>query len=124
MKKHSAQQTPIFHAIERLLDWSIPVVERLPKSLPFQRVGARVIDKTLESLDLASLAYDSINDEVRANYLGYLITDIRTVRASFDTLARLKCISQKQQVVYIELTSGILSQAAAWQCKGLRTTND
>ena len=122
--KHSAQQTPIFHAIERLLDWCMPVVERLPKSLPYQRVGARIIDKTLESLDLASLAYDSINVEARVNYLGYLITDIRTVRASLDVLVRLRCVSQKQQVAYIDLTSGILSQAAAWQCKGLRTAND
>ena len=122
--KHSAQQTPIFHAIERLLDWCMPVVERLPKSLPYQRVGARIIDKTLESLDLASLSYDSINVEARINYLGYLITDIRTVRASLDVLVRLRCVSQKQQVAYIELTSGILAQAAAWQRKGLRTAND
>ena len=122
--KHSANQTPIYHAIERLLDWCMPVVERLPKSLPYQRVGTRVIDKTLDALDLASLSYDCINDEARANYLGYLITDVRTVRASLDVLVRNKCISQKQQVAYIDLTSGILAQAAAWQCKGLRTAND
>lgn len=86
---HSAQQTPICHTIERLLDWCMPVVERLPKSLPYQRVGARIIDKTLESLDLASLAYDSINVEARVNYLGYLITDIRTVGGLHDALHRL-----------------------------------
>ena len=32
-------QASIYREIERLLEWSIPVVERLPRSLPYKELG-------------------------------------------------------------------------------------
>lgn len=48
-------QLPIYRAVERLMTWAIPVIERLPKSLPYQTLGGLLIRDIRECMDAVIL---------------------------------------------------------------------
>ena len=46
-------QASIYREIERLLEWTIPVADRLPKSVSWRELGGLLVRDLKESLDFA-----------------------------------------------------------------------
>ena len=54
-------QASIYREIERLLEFTIPMAERFPKSLPYRELGGRLILDLKESMDFVVLAFQAEN---------------------------------------------------------------
>ena len=54
-------QASIYREIELLLEFTIPMAERFPKSLPYRELGGRLILDLKESMDFVVLAFQAEN---------------------------------------------------------------
>lgn len=109
-------QLPIYRAVECLLIWAIPMVERLPKSLPYQVLGGRIIANINDCLDAIIFATQS-TDYTRIGQLNILIARMTTVKTAMRTLKATKKIAANQEVQFLDLINPIAMQAGAWRNK-------
>ena len=72
----------IYRDIERLLEWSIPVVERLPKSLPYRELGGKLVRDLSEALDFVVLAFQADGPLARLECINGMIMRMTSVKTS------------------------------------------
>ena len=109
-------QLPIYRAVERLMIWAIPVVERLPKSLPFQTLGGLLIRDIRECMDAVILTTQAAG-YTRIESLHILIARMTSVKTTMRVLKASKKITAQQEVQFLDLINPIAMQAGAWMCK-------
>lgn len=106
-------QLPIYRAVERLMLWAVPYVERLPKSLPYQTLGGLLIRDIRECLDAIILATQA-SDYTRIEALNILVARMTAVKTTMRVFKNLKKITEKQEVQFLDLINPIQMQAGAW----------
>lgn len=109
-------QLPIYRAVERLMAWAIPVIERLPKSLPYQTLGGLLIRDIRECMDAVILTTQA-TDYTRIEALNILIARMTSVKTTMRVLKASKKITAQQEVQFLDLINPIAMQAGAWMCK-------
>lgn len=109
-------QLPIYRAVERLMIWAIPVVERLPKSLPYQTLGGLFIRDIRECMDAVILTTQA-SDYTRIEALNILVACMTSVKTTMRVLKASKKITAQQEVQFLDLINPIAMQAGAWMCK-------
>ncbi len=109
-------QLPIYRAVERLMIWAIPVVERLPKSLPYQTLGGLFIRDIRECMDAVILTTQA-SDYTRIEALNILVARMTSVKTTMRVLKASKKITAQQEVQFLDLINPIAMQAGAWMCK-------
>ncbi|MCM1219919.1 MAG: hypothetical protein NC548_36060 [Lachnospiraceae bacterium] len=126
-------QLPIYRAVENLFLWLIPVTERLPKSLPFQSMGATLIRELNDCLDVIVVAHgldkNSPNYEMaRRDCFGVLVSRMTSIKTKMRVLQQTKIkvkdaqgkiksapiFSPKQVAKFLDLVNPIAIQAGAW----------
>lgn len=115
-------QTPIYRAIERLLQWAIPLTERLPKSLPYQTLGGELIRDIKLSLDAVIVAMQTTEAETRLKCIDIIIGRMTTVKTTMRQFAQARIkdapvVSYKQEAAFLDLINPIATQAGAWRNK-------
>ncbi len=109
-------QLPIYRAVERLMIWVIPFVERLPKSLPYQTLGGLLVRDIRECLDAVILATQA-SEYARLDAINILIARMTAVKSTMRCLKAVKKITAQQEVQFLDLVNPIAMQAGAWRCK-------
>jgi hypothetical protein len=127
--RHHASQTPIYRLTERLLQWSVPAVERLPKSIPYQILGSRLVSNIAEILDFIVMAYEldsnlSSYQQSRRHCYANINARIIAIKTSVRVLTAVKytdkkhgkvpLISPKQEANFLDLVNQLAGQAMAW----------
>lgn len=107
-------QLPIYRAVERLMMWAIPFVERLPKSLPYQTLGGLLIRDIRECMDAVILTTQA-SGYTRINAINILIARMTAVKSTMRTLKGVKKITAQQEVQFLDLINPISMQAGAWK---------
>lgn len=112
-------QTPIYRAIERLLQWAIPITERLPKSLPYQKLGGEMIHDIKLCLDATIMAVNSADPKTRLQCIEIIIARMTTIKTTMRQFAQARIkgapvISYKQEAAFLDLIQPIATQAGAW----------
>lgn len=115
-------QAPIYRAIERLLQWAIPITERLPKSLPFQTLGGEMIHDIKLCLDATIMAMQASDATTRLNCINVIIARMTTVKTTMRQFAQARVrdtpvVSYKQEAAFLDLINPIATQAGAWRNK-------
>lgn len=119
-------QTPIYRAIERLLQWAIPLTERLPKSLPYQVLGGEMIRDIKLCLDAVIAAMHTTDAQAKIVCIDAVIarmTAVKTTMRQF-TQAKIKLapvVSYKQEIAFLDLLNPIAIQAGAWRSKAAQS---
>lgn len=108
-------QLPIYRAVERLMTWAIPFVERLPKSLPYQTIGGLLIRDIRECMDAVILTTQA-SGYTRIEPLQILIARMTAIKTAMRVLKATKRITAKQEVQFLDLINPIATQAGAWMC--------
>ena len=106
-------QLPIYRAVERLMTWAIPFVERLPKSLPYQTIGGLLIRDIRECMDAVILTTQA-SGYTRIEPLQILIARMTAIKTAMRVLKATKRITAKQEVQFLDLINPIAMQAGAW----------
>lgn len=109
-------QLPIYRALERLMIWAIPFIERLPKSLPYQTLGGLFIRDIRECLDAVILTTQA-TDYTRIEALNILVGRMTAIKTAVRMLKATKRITPKQEVQFLDLINPIAVQAGAWMAK-------
>lgn len=112
-------QASIYRAVERLLQFSIGVTERLPKSLPFRVLGECLIVDLKDSLDYIVLAFQAPQGVERLRCIDNLILRMTSVKTTFRTFLNAKVVSPKQHSQFLVLITNVGTQAGAWRSKQL-----
>ena len=109
-------QASIYREIERLLEWSIPVAERLPKSLPYKELGGLLIRDLKEALDFVVLAFQATDKLERLEYVNAMIMRMTSVKTSYRIMhrARRDAISHGQYAQALDMLNSIADQAGKW----------
>lgn len=122
-----ASQTPIYRAIERLLQWAIPVAARLPKSLPFQTLGADMIRDIKQSLDAVAMAMQTPLEDAatRLSCIELIIVRMTSVRMTMRQLVQARVnggpvVSLRQEAAFLSLLNPIAIQAGGWRSKTMQ----
>lgn len=115
-------QAPIYRAIERLLQWAIPIVERLPKSLPYHTLGDEMIRDIKLCLDATIMAMQASDATTRLQCVNIIISRMTTVKTTMRIFAQAKVkdtpvISYKQEAAFLDMINPIGTQAGAWRNK-------
>lgn len=109
-------QLPIYRAVERLMIWAIPFVERLPKSLPYQTLGGLLIRDIRESMDAVILTTQA-SGYTRITGINILIARMTAVKSTMRCLKAAKKITAQQEVQFLDLINPISIQAGSWKSK-------
>lgn len=109
-------QLPIYRAVERLMIWVFPVVERLPKSLPYQTIGGLLIRDIRECMDAVILTTQSSGRDRLAG-VNILIARMTSVKTAIRVLKAMKRITPQQEVQFLDLINPISIQAGSWRAK-------
>lgn len=120
-------QTPIYRAIERLLQWAIPVTERLPKSLPFQTLGSEMIRDIKLCLDATIMAMQAPDAATRLQCINVIIARMTTVKTTMRQFAQARVkdtpvVSYRQEAAFLDLINPVATQAGAWRNKTAQLT--
>lgn len=115
-------QLPIYRAVERLMIWAIPVIERLPKSLPYQTLGGLFMRDVRECMDAVILTTQT-TDYTRIEALNILIARMTSVKTTMRVLKASKKITAQQEVQFLDLINPIAMQAGAWLGKIKKEAN-
>ena len=83
-------QTPIYRAIERLLQWAIPTTERLPKSLPYQKLGGEMIHDIKICLEAAIMAVNATDPATRLQCIDIIIARMTMVKTTMRQFAQAR----------------------------------
>lgn len=111
-----ASQASIYREIERLLEWSIPVTERLPKSLPYKELGGMLIRDLKEALDYVVLAFQAEERLERLEYINAMVMRMTAVKTTYRMIhhARRDAISHGQYAQALDMLTSIADQAGKW----------
>lgn len=115
-------QLPIYRAVERLMIWAIPVIERLPKSLPYQTLGGLFMRDVRECMDAVILTTQATG-YTRIEALNILIARMTSVKTTMRVLKASKKITAQQEVQFLDLINPIAMQAGAWLGKIKKEVN-
>lgn len=120
--KMKPAQTPIYRAIERLLQWAIPITERLPRSLPFQTLGSEMIRDIKLCLDATIMAMQAPDAATRLQCINVIIARMTTVKTAMRQFAQARVkdtpvVSYRQEAAFLDLINPIATQAGAWHNK-------
>ncbi len=109
-------QASIYREIERLLEWSIPVVERLPRSLPYKELGGLLIRDPKEALDFVVLAFQADGTLERVECINAVVMRMTSVKTSYRLLNRVRrdAISHGQYAQALDMLNVIADQAGKW----------
>lgn len=116
-----ASQSSIYREVERLLFWTMDVVDRLPKSLAMQELGKKVIRDLTESLDAVTLALQTERGDARRECIDVLILRMTSVKTIFRLLyekskqSNSKVLTPKQYTVFLEFVQSIGSEVGRWR---------
>lgn len=127
--KHKSSQAPVYRLTERLLSWSMPMVARLPKSLPYQVLGGKFISNLHECLDIITIAY--MLDKESPTYsarkkdcYGNLCVRLTSLKTSMRVFTRQRftnpkgdlvpVVSPKQEGQFLDYINQIAIQIDAW----------
>ena len=113
-------QASIYRTTERLLQYSIGIVERLPKSLPYRVLGERMVSDIMNALDYIVLAFQAEEGEPRLRCIDAFILHMTAVKTTYRVFVNAKVISPKQLNQFLALASNISTQAGAWRRKQLK----
>ena len=111
-----ASQASIYREIERLLEWSVPVAERLPKSLPYKELGGLLIRDLKEALDFVVLAFQATDRLERLEYINAMVMRMTSVKTSYRIMHRVRrdAISHGQYAQALDMLNSIADQAGKW----------
>lgn len=109
-------QASIYREIERLLEWSIPVVERLPRSLPYKELGGLLIRDLKEALDFVVLAFQAEGPLERVECINAVVMRMTSVKTSYRLMNRVRrdAISHGQYAQALDMLNVIADQAGKW----------
>lgn len=132
-RKMKPAQLPIYRAVESLLLWLIPVIERLPKSVSYQTLGGLAIRDANDCLDAIVVAHGL--DKGNPNYLtarrecfGVLVARMTSIKTKMRIFQQCRIrvkdaegntklapiLSPKQEAKFLDLVNPIAVQAGAW----------
>ena len=111
-----ANQASIYREIERLLEWSIPVVERLPRSLPYKELGGLLIRDLKEALDFVVLAFQAEGPLERVECINAVVMRMTSVKTSYRLMNRVRrdALSHGQYAQALDMLNVIADQAGKW----------
>lgn len=109
-------QASIYREIERLLEWSIPVVERLPRSLPYKELGGKLVRDLSEALDFVVLAFQAEGLAERVECINAVIMRMTSVKTTYRLLNRVRrdAISHGQYAQALDMLNVIADQSGKW----------
>lgn len=109
-------QASIYREIERLLEYTIPMAERFPKSLPYRELGGRLILDLKESMDFVVLAFQADNRLERLECINAVVMRMTSVKTTFRLLNRVRrdTISRGQYAQVLDMLNSIADQAGKW----------
>lgn len=109
-------QASIYREIERLMEWSIPVVERLPRSLPYKELGGLLIRDLKEALDFVVLAFQADGTFERVECINAVVMRMTAVKTTYRLLNRVRrdAISHGQYAQALDMLNTIADQAGKW----------
>lgn len=132
-RKMKPAQLPIYRAVESLLLWLVPVIERLPKSVPYQTLGGLAIRDANECLDAIVVAHgldkNSPNYQMaRRECFGILVARMTSIKTKMRVFQQCRIrvkdaegnprlapvLSPKQEAKFLDLVNPIAIQAGAW----------
>ncbi len=115
-KTMKPNQASIYRDIERLLEWSIPVVERLPRSLPYKELGGKLVLDLAEALDFVVLAFQANGTLERVECINGVIMRMTSVKTTYRLLNRVRtdAISHGQYAQALDMLNVIADQAGKW----------
>ncbi len=123
-------QTPIYRAVERLLLWLVPVVERLPKSTPYQAMGARLINDVQSSLDCIVRSAQTSDATARSESLAELTLRMTAVKTAMRVMSQLRiggsgafAVSARQMSQFLSLVVPVATQCASWRRAAAASAN-
>lgn len=111
-----ANQASIYRDIERLLEWSIPVVERLPRSLPYKELGGLLIRDLKEALDFVVLTFQAEGPLERMQCINAVVMRMTSVKTSYRLMNRVRrnAILHGQYAQALDMLNTIADQAGKW----------
>lgn len=110
-------QSSIYRETELLLEYSVRITERLPKSLPWKVIGERLIDNLMDCLDLICLAFQAEEGKKRLDVIDCIIVRMTAVKMVYRQMVNLKHVSPKQYAVFLGMLHSISTQTGAWRNK-------
>ena len=110
-------QSSIYRETELLLEFSVRVTERLPKSLPWQVIGKRLVSNLMDCLDFICLAFQSEEGKQRLGIIDCIIVRMTAVKMVYRQMVNLKRVSPKQYADFLGMLHSISTQVGAWRNK-------
>lgn len=109
-------QASIYREIERLLEWTIPVADRLPKSVSWRELGGLLVRDLKESLDFVVLAFQTEDRLERLECLNGLVMRMTSVKTTFRLMHRVRrdILSHGQHAQMLDMMNSISDQAGKW----------
>ena len=116
MRKKAKQpkQPPIYRASERLLSWSVPIVDSMPKSLASQTLVGLLISDLRDCLTAVLIGHDAVDLSAKIQSIKLLIGNLTAVRTTMRIFTENRYISLKQEMEFLDLVNPIQVQALAW----------
>lgn len=109
-------QASIYREIERLLEWTIPVADRLPKSVSWRELGGLLVRDLKESLDFVVLAFQTEDKLERLECLNGLVMRMTSVKTTFRLMHRVRrdILSHGQHAQMLDMMNSISDQTGKW----------
>lgn len=117
-------QSSIYRETELLLEYSVRITERLPKSLPWKVIGERLIDNLMDCLDLICLAFQAEEGKKRLDVIDCIIVRMTAVKMAYRQMVNLKHVSPKQYADFLGMLHSISTQVGAWRNKQYHVAHD
>ena len=115
-------QSSIYRETELLLEFSVRVTERLPKSLPWQVMGKRLVGNLMDCLDFICLAFQAEEGRKRLDVIDCIIVRMTAVKMVYRQMVNLKHISTRQYADFLGMLHSISTQVGAWRNKQYHVT--
>lgn len=117
-------QSSIYRETELLLEFSVRVTERLPKSLPWQVMGKRLVGNLMDCLDFICLAFQAEEGRKRLDVIDCIIVRMTAVKMIYRQMLNLKQISSGQYADFLVKINSIGTQVGAWRNKQRKVAAD
>ena len=102
-----AKQASVYRYLRELLLYAVPISERLPKSLPMQTLGKRLINDIMDSLDYICIALQTEKGRPRLDVINSVIVRMTSVKTVFEVLEENRAVSHKQFAQYLDISNRI-----------------
>ena len=100
-------QSSIYRETELLLEYSVRITERLPKSLPWKVIGEKLISNLMDCLDFICLAFQAEEGKQRLGMIDCIIVRMTAVKMVYRQMVNLKRVSQKQYADFLGMLHSI-----------------